>query len=214
MEQAAKTPAVDEDVVSDGEESRAAPRFTTLIRPAKLISGQGEFVCVIRDVSETGISVRMFHKLPSCETLQLQMPSGDEYEIRNVWHRGSEAGFEFTKPTDVTNLIHEAGEYPKRGLRLGVYFPVKVSTLTDSCEAFIENVSQQGARIDCEELLAINQTIRINGEGFNDVSAKVRWRREGRYGVVFDDTFTLSEFAHLLVELQAPVLLDRSPATD
>ena len=34
-------------------EERAAPRFTLLIRAAKLVAPQGQFVCVIRDVSST-----------------------------------------------------------------------------------------------------------------------------------------------------------------
>ena len=40
-----------------------------------------------------------------------------------------------------------------------------------------------------------------------EVRAKVRWRRERQYGVVFDDTFTLGEFARLAALLQAPALL-------
>ncbi len=207
MENAAKVPDSNDSVVDAGEELRAAPRFTTLIRAAKLISGQGEFVCVIRDVSETGISVRMFHDLPSCETLELHMPGGRVYEIRNVWHRGNEAGFEFTKPVDVQQLVIEAGQYPKRGLRLGMYFPVEVSTLTKRCEALVENLSQQGARLECDEIFAIDQTLHIVGEGLKEVRAKVRWRRDNHYGVVFDDTYTLGDFARLAAELQAPVLL-------
>ena len=40
-----------------------------------------------------------------------------------------------------------------------------------------------------------------------EVRAKVRWRREKQYGVVFDDTFTLGEFARLAAAFQAPALL-------
>ncbi len=49
---------------TNGEEQRGAPRYTSLIRAAKLVCGQGEFVCVIRDVSATGVSLRTFHRLP------------------------------------------------------------------------------------------------------------------------------------------------------
>ncbi len=208
MEHAAKPPDIGEDVGAPPAELRAAPRFTLLIRAARLVSGQGEFVCVIRDVSETGVSVRLFHKLPSCETIELHMPGGESYEIRNVWAKGNEAGFEFTKAVNVAQLVHEANEYPKRGLRLGMYFPVTVSTLAGTCEAVVENLSQQGARIECDEIFAIDQTLRVVGEGFKEVRAKVRWRRDRHYGLVFDDTYTLGDFARLAAQLQAPVLLD------
>jgi hypothetical protein len=201
-----------------GTDPRSAPRFTLLIRAAKLISSQGEFVCVIRDVSETGASVRLFHALPSGDPLELHMPGGGVYELRAVWERENEAGFQFVSPVDVGRLINEASEYPRRGLRLGLCFPITVGTLTQRCEAIVENLSQQGARFECDGLFAIDQTVRIEtqegGAQFKEVRAKVRWRRGHHYGVVFDDTFTLADFARLAARLQAPALLDRGTRCD
>lgn len=211
MDNAAITSKSDDDLPAAGAlgaDQRAAPRFTLLIRAAKLIADQGEFVCVIRDVSETGVSVRLFHKLPRCDTFDLVMPGGGQYQIRRVWERGNEAGFEFASPVQVAKLITEAGEYPKRGLRLGLCFPIKVGTLTQNSEAIVENLSQQGARISCESLFAIDQNLRIDGQELNEVRAKVRWRRNENYGVVFEDTFTLGEFARMAARLQAPGLLE------
>jgi hypothetical protein len=39
------------------------------------------------------------------------------------------------------------------------------------------------------------------------VRAKIRWRRDQRYGLVFEDTFTLGDFARMAAWLQAPALL-------
>lgn len=201
-----------------GEEQRIAPRFTLLIRAAKLVSAQGEFVCVIRDVSETGVSVRLFHGLPSCKDYALHMPAGAVYEITRVWHKGNEAGFTFASSVEVAKLVNESTEYPKRGLRLALCFPVTVSMLAGQFDALIENFSQQGARLTCDRLLAIDQNVRIQipasgGSKPREVRAKVRWRRDQQYGVVFDDTFTLGDFARLAARLQAPALVeDDTPA--
>lgn len=200
-----------------GAEQRAAPRFTLLIRAAKLVSAQGEFVCVIRDVSETGVSVRLFHALPGCDSFALHMPAGAVYEVARVWQRDNEAGFAFEQKVEVAKLVNEAGEYPKRGLRLGLCFPVTVNTLAGRYAAVVENLSQQGARVSCDALLAIDQSVRIEAPGLDgetrDVRAKVRWRRDNHYGLVFDDTFTLGEFARLAAQLQAPALLADSTPT-
>lgn len=212
MDKAASFAQLDDGPEPAGAELRAAPRFTLLIRAAKLVSAQGEFVCVIRDVSETGVSVRLFHALPGCAEFELHMPAGAVYRITPVWNRNNEAGFAFAEPVDVPQLINESGDYPKRGLRLGVCFPVTISTLTLACEAVVENLSQQGARFECDALLAIDQTVRIEAPdasgALREVRAKVRWRRGRHYGVVFDDTFTLGDFARLAARLQAPALLD------
>ncbi len=209
----ATKPAVPDPIPDvPGAEQRAAPRFTLLIRAAKLVSAQGEFVCVIRDVSESGVSVRLFHTLPACSSFALHMPAGAVYEIGPVWQRDNEAGFSFVEPVEVERLINESREYPKRGLRLGLCFPVMVNTLGMIFEAVVENLSQQGARLTCDRLLAIDQTVRLelpDTEGKpREVRAKVRWRRDLHYGVVFDDTFTLGDFARLAARLQAPALLE------
>ncbi|MEM6857032.1 MAG: PilZ domain-containing protein [Pseudomonadota bacterium] len=200
------------DQAADHSDQRAAPRFTLLIRAAKLVSPNGEFVCVIRDVSETGVSVRLFHALPKGSPLELHMPGGGTYEVEPVWERDNEAGFQFAESVDVSRLISEAGEYPKRGLRLEVCFPVRISTLTQRAEGLITNLSQQGARIECNGLFAIDQNLRIGAvepiREFSEVRAKVRWRRDRDYGLVFEDTFTLGDFARLAARLQSPGLLD------
>jgi hypothetical protein len=214
MEPATQSARLEPVPEQSGAEQRAAPRFTLLIRAAKLVSAQGEFVCVIRDVSETGVSVRLFHALPGCKQYALHMPAGAIYEVARVWQRDNEAGFTFDAPVVVEKLVNESGEYPKRGLRLALCFPVTIKMLSGSVEAMVENLSQQGARLTCDRLLAIDQTVRMEMPDLSgkprEVRAKVRWRRDQQYGVVFDDTFTLGDFARLAALLQAPALLEEA----
>jgi hypothetical protein len=217
MEPASQHARLEPTPEQGGAEQRTAPRFTLLIRAAKLVSAQGEFVCVIRDVSETGVSVRLFHALPSCQDFALHMPAGAVYEVARVWQKDNEAGFTFADSIEVEKLVNESSEYPKRGLRLALCFPVAVNMLSGPVEAVVENLSQQGARLTCDALLAIDQNLRIvmpavGGGKPREVRAKVRWRREQHYGVVFDDTFALGDFARLAALLQAPALLEDSAA--
>jgi hypothetical protein len=195
-----------------GAEQRGAPRFTLLIRAAKLVSAQGEFVCVVRDVSETGFSVRLFHRLPDGKAYTLHMPGGAIHDLVCVWQRGREAGFALAQPVGVTTLIAESGEYPKRSLRLMLRFPVTITTYEGRLQATVENLSQQGARLNCDRLLAIDQTVRIDMPDLSGtprgIRAKVRWRRDLAYGVVFEDTSALGDFARLAAFLQAPALLE------
>jgi len=194
-----------------GAEARAAPRFNLLIRAAKLVTAQGEFVCVVRDISETGVAMRLFHAVPTGDPVELHMPGGGVYELRAVWERENEAGFQFVKTVDVQKFITEACEFPKRGLRLGLCFPITIKTLTQSSEGTVENISQQGARFECDGMFSIDQTVRIASAESDliplEVRAKVRWRRGNQYGVVFDDTLTLVDFARFAARLQCPRLL-------
>src|SRR5690606_20786923 len=57
----------------DFMDMREAPRFALLIRSAKLICDSGEYLCIIRDVSETGVRLRLFHPLPPDQLLTLEL---------------------------------------------------------------------------------------------------------------------------------------------
>lgn len=191
----------------DGSEKRSAARYTSLIRSAKLVSSEGEFICVIRDVSSTGISLRTFHALPHDTILKLELQNGETYEIVETRRAGREASFRFDRPVTVERLIHESWNFPKRQLRLNIVIPLEVSTLSGRAEAVTLNISQQGARIECDHVFAIDQRVTISCEHLPDIRCKVRWRKDANYGLVFEDTFTLRDFAMLAVKVQCPYLL-------
>lgn len=188
-----------------------APRFTLFIRAAKLVSPHGEFICVVRDVSETGVRIRLFHEPPKGDLIELHMANGKAYAIRQVWHRDNEAGFAFDVRIELEDFIAEEKRFPRRGLRLNLMFPVRLTSLTSADEAIAENISQQGARLVCDAQYAIDQNLKVECPEdeiqFGEVNAKVRWRRENAYGVVFENTLSLEEFAKLAARLQCPELL-------
>lgn len=188
-------------------EDRSAPRFTLLIRAAKIVAPNGEFIAVIRDVSETGISLRGFHALPFGDELFLELQTGERHAIEPVWERGNEAGYRFTGNVDIVRLVAEAGRYPKRKLRINLAFPVDLAFLGRMIRVEVRNLSQQGARIECTERLAIAQPLRIVSDTLPEVRARVRWRKGDDYGLVFDDTFSLSQLALFAAAAQDPALL-------
>jgi hypothetical protein len=193
-------------------EERVAPRFTLLIRAAKLVAPGGEFICVIRDVSESGISLRGFHMLPGDGPQWLELQSGERNEIEPVWNRGLEAGYRFVNAVEVAALVAEAGRFPKRQLRLNIAFPIELALIGGRFRAEAVNLSQQGARITCDALLAIDQPVRLCSGILPEVRARVRWRRDREYGLVFDDTFSLSQLAIFAAGAQAPELLEAPPS--
>ena len=196
--------------IEDSSDQRAAKRFTSLIRAAKLVCAQGEFVCVIRDVSSTGVSVKIFHPLPTRLPMTLELQNGDTFDMHLVRQEPGQASFRFTKRVTIERLMKDDWNYPKRQLRLGIHLPIKIAMLTGRKDAMISNLSQQGARLETDELFAVDQTVRIETDALPEIRATIRWRRDSLYGCVFDKTFSMSEFAHLAVSLQCPFLLEQS----
>ena len=191
------------DQAQSAEMMRAAPRFTMMLRTAKLVCESGEFLCVIRDVSASGIRLRLFHPLPAEARLALELANGEHYFIENVWEKDNEAGFRFAAHIDVDPFIAEASPYPKRPVRLRINQSGTLYAGGNATPAFIRDISQQGIGIEAGAMLSLGQLVRLGGEGMPARFAKVRWRRHPGYGLIFEETFRLDELARLAWMMQS-----------
>ncbi len=179
------------------EAMRDAPRFTLMMRTAKLVGESGEFLCVIRDVSASGVRLRLFHDLPKEPRLALELANGSHYFVETVWEKDGEAGFRFAAAIDVDCFIAEASPYPKRPIRLRTSLPATLHADGSASSAVIHDISQQGIGIGSGALLSLDQLVRIEADGMPARFAKVRWRRHPDYGLIFEQTFRLDELARL-----------------
>lgn len=188
-------------------EQRAAPRFTALIRSAKLVCGLGEFICVVRDVSSSGVRLRCFHDVPRDPDMALVLPNGESFAIEPVRGEGAEASFRFLNEVPIEALLHESKAYPRRPLRLNLALPVTLRTLAGPAAAVTRNISQQGCCVESPLPLALAQQVIVESPRLPGIRAKVQWRQAGTFGLVFDDTFSLRDFAIHVARLQSPALV-------
>ena len=186
----------------DSIERRDSPRITVLIRPGKLVADGREFLCVVRDVSEGGVKVRLFAPVPDHATLVIEFDNGDRHAVRLVWQQGEHAGLVFVAEFDVTRLIAaHHGEKPRRQPRLNVEVEAVLCTSGLRTPIVVRDISQRGASIDCTGWLMIDELVRIECDRLPTLHAKVRWRRPPRYGLVFEQTFRLEELAQACARL-------------
>lgn len=183
------------------EEMRSDQRYTLLIRTAKLVCESGEFLCIIRDVSATGVRMRLFHDLPADGHMALELSNGEIYFIERVWERDGHAGFRFSAPIEVAGFIAEVSPYPRRQPRLRLEFPAVLSSESQASVATVRDLSPQGGRIETSRFLAIGQRIRLEGEGFPAIIARVCWRSGADYGLAFEQVFTLAQFGAMAARL-------------
>jgi hypothetical protein len=181
-----------------------APRFSLIIRSAKLVGRSGEYLCVVRDISATGCKLRLFHEPPPDKHLFLELANGERYAIERIWADDGHAGFRIAQPIDVNHFVVEPSPYPKRPLRLRIDLPVRVIAGASIHLGKLRDLSQRGGRVETGFHLAMDQQVRIEGDGLRAVYAKVRWRKQNVYGLVFDTTFRLDELACLAFRLQPP----------
>lgn len=177
---------------------RSAERFKLMMRTAKLVSSVGETLCVIRDVSATGVRLRLFHDLTDDGRFTLELANGDRFDMDKMWAANSEAGFRFVEDIDVAKFLTEDSPYPKRQIRLRTRLHAIINCGNVSSTAIIKNISQQGAGIEISRHLAMTQRVRLDVEGLPTVYASVRWRSHPNYGLAFENVFKMDEFARLI----------------
>lgn len=185
-------------------EQRTTPRFTLLIRTAKLIAPSGEYLCIVRDVSSDGVKVRTFHPLPAEDDFSLELASGERQPVRKVWEEGDLAGFQFRDAVPLDRLLAEAPEgLRKRSVRLRLALPAVLFAGTRQLDGTFIDISQHGACIECDGYLAVDERVRVAGDVLPELVGRVRWRRRPYYGLIFEQTFRFDELARLTAPLQA-----------
>jgi hypothetical protein len=184
------------------EELRDAPRFSLIIRSAKLVSESGEYLCIVRDISATGARLRLFHEPPPERHVFLELANGDRHVMERVWATDGHAGFRIAQPIDVNAFLVEPSPYPKRPIRLRLQRPGTLSAGGTRYPVTLNDLSQKGARISVDCHLAVSQQITLDIPGLGTIPAKVRWRGQNAYGLVLERTFRLDELASFAFDLQ------------
>lgn len=192
-------------------DERATPRITLMLRAGKLIFGDAEVLCVLRDVSEHGLKVRLFHPLPKeSGQVSLELGSGVRYAVEKVWEDADEAGFRFVDSSiELKELVDESGPYPRWHLRLRVEVPGVVKTLSGGAMCLVQDLSQLGALLICDPPLPLGARATVSGLSLPDLEGRIRWRRRDAHGLVFTCGFRLDELARLTAALQGD---EASPA--
>jgi hypothetical protein len=159
---------------------------------------------VIRDVSVSGVRLRLFHDLPAERHLMLVLANGESYFVENVWEREREAGFQFSAPIDVTAFMTESSRFPKRQVRLALDLPAVLAIRDTSSSIIIRDLSQHGAQIETDRVLFVGQHLRLKANRLPQIFASVRWGNASNYGLVFQNSFRLDELAQAIWAIREP----------
>ena len=185
-----------------GMDRRAARRSSLMFRAAKLLCESGEYVGVVRDVSATGLRLRLFHPLPPERHMFIELANGERLAMQRMWQQGSEAGFRFSCTIDVTDFIREPSSRPRRPIRLNIAAAASLTCDGRSYPVQLRDLSQHGARIGADWPVPLGKIVRLDISGLPPRVGCVRWRRHPGHGLVFQQAYSLDAFAQHALTLQ------------
>ena len=97
----------------DTDDEKRRSRRVGVLRSVKLVFEQTAIDCIVRDVSPTGVRIRLSQDVIVPEQVTLHFQKGEVVSARRRWQRGHQAGFAFER-TD--SLVEEPQELAGRFL--------------------------------------------------------------------------------------------------
>jgi len=199
-------PGQDETAQLQGQPDRdrrgGGDRQRLMLRTAKLRCRNGEYACVVHDVSESGLKLRLFHAHSPETHMFVELANGALFAIERRWTDGAFAGFRFSSPIDVEAFVREPNPLGRRPIRLCFQRQAVVKAGDGGGHAMLVNLSQHGACVEAGRKLAVKERVRLEVEGLPPRVGHVCWRRNFAHGIVFQESFSLEELAWHAFALQ------------
>lgn len=180
-------------------ERRRHVRQLALLRVALLHAGGVSDICVVRNVSSSGLSARVYRKLLPGEQVEIEFRSGELLAGSVVWDHECDVGIVFSKPIDVAAVLSSsrASQATKRRAlpRINVECQGRLSTGLQSMVATLRDISQGGASLEVERTIANLSNVQLILPGLQPIAGVVRWTSGQNVGVSFNGCIAFEQLA-------------------
>lgn len=131
---------------------RLSTRLRRMLRPAKLLVDGHEFLCVLRDISNGGLQLQLFHDLPKYDQMAVEFDNGRRFQIRKVWKSAGRMGCAFLQHVDIHPILStEDLAHPQRQPRLHVEHDAYLYAGDTKAPVIVRDISQRGVSLDCPD---------------------------------------------------------------
>ncbi len=181
---------------SVAEEGRAAPRFRTLLQSARLVGEKNQSLCIVRDVSETGMKVRLFGTVEIGDRVCVEFKGGRTVFAAVKWIEDRFAGLAFETPIDLQQIFQTVEpDYSYRAPRLEIDASATVTFGRVKTPMAILDISTSGVKLLGGDALIRGEDVTIEIEGLATSNAAVRWKASDLVGIEFEHPIPVERLA-------------------
>lgn len=185
----------------DSEEQLSA-RKSMMLRTAKVVCQTGEYVCLIRDISEGAISLSFLHEAPREDRIILQLTNGHTYPILRIWSVKRQAGYNFSSDVALAHFFRIESGFEHRPIRLNIAAQGRITDGRALSHVQLLDISCGGAKLESETTLPVDRLISFDALGLPQRLGQVRWQSEHRYGLQFQHPLSIRELATMALRSQ------------
>lgn len=192
------------DVVVD--EGRAAPRFRTLLQSARLIGEKNQSLCIVRDVSETGMKVRLFGTVDVGDRICVEFKGGRTVCATVQWTDDRFAGLAFETAIDLQQIFDTVEpDYSHRAPRLELNATATVTFGRVRTTMAILDISVSGIKMLGGDALIRGENVAIDIEGLVKCNAVVKWKASDLVGVELEHPMPVERLTAWASQLNSAV---------
>jgi PilZ domain len=190
--------------VGPDDERRQHNRNMRVMRVARLAAPDvdAEGLGMVRDVSPGGMMIDAHFELDLGQTVSIALLDDQELTGTVVWKENSMIGVSFAKEVPVEEILAKPSAKPdgKRARlpRFAMQRPVQIKIDASLIDAMLHDVSQRGAKLQCEGKLRVHNNVLVRAEGQRAVAATVKWRAGDMLGVEFHRLLPVGELEQWL----------------
>ncbi len=183
----------------DDSERRQHARNTRVMRVARVAAPElnTEGLGMVRDVSPGGMMIDAHFDLDLGQSVSIALLDDQELTGTVAWKEGSMFGIRFAEDVPVEQIL--AKPAPKadgkraRLPRFAVQKAVQLKFDSVTVDALLHDVSQRGAKLQCDGKLRVHSNLLVRAEGHRPVGGTIKWRAGAMLGVEFHRLLPVEE---------------------
>lgn len=178
----------------------------SVYRSATLRWDGREVLCLIRNLSASGMMCRSVARPLAGDSVEVEMRSGERVPGVVAWTRDAQIGIRFDAPIDVSTVLNARIRNPQapvqRMPRLNAGCAATLIAENGRQSVTLLDLSQGGAKIEAA-CLRQGEQVTLGVAGLDARAGTVRWVQDGRAGVAFLSPIPFERLADWAVERPA-----------
>jgi hypothetical protein len=173
----------------------AEPRNLFFFRTGRLNGPEGEEICEILALAESGAILRSPPDLGLGDAITLELNSVHRLGGFVAWSEGGRIGLEFDDRRKVRAVL--AGRelsHPYRAPRLGLRCALEIRLGSRRLKTECHDISEGGIKVELPAGHRAGSEAIVALDGLEPVAGQIRWWREGRAGISFEQPIPAGDF--------------------
>ena len=182
----------------------AEPRSLFFFRTGRLCAADGDSICEILALTESGAVLRSDAPLVAGDCCMLELNSAHCMQSEVAWVDDGTMGLRFTNTRQVQDILaRRQTSYPYRAPRLRLAATLELRLGSQKLKVRCQDISESGIKVELPDDCS-GETAEIELAGVGSLDGEVRWWREGKAGISFVRPIPAETFTRWVTERLEP----------